>query len=487
MAGREPAPAASAASMYEQELRIPNSLYITGKGHEAQDLEVRYGELASIAGPSGSGKTLLGLHAVTTHLLTHPESHAAWVDTVGGFSARWLKEVVEGRVAEARAQAEDEGGEGVVLGESEEGKIVGGVLDRVWVMRVFNWWGLVEAVGEVRGHVEGEAAVVELPEAVLNEGGGQELKDHVVESSPLSSPPTSPPSSPPPSPQIVSPSPTKCIQPQLLLHPPSQVSFTRGVTEIPDSDAESDEDVLVSGSGQYSPLHDLPTRSQGSQLPHEIPGGPDGDGDDSLPGSPFRPTYAHARGNTEISLSGHTRDDVPITQVPSSPLTFPGSSPLILAAAAEPHCSPEPAIGILVIDTITHPVETLISKAASSSGNLGSSGGTVPAGVAGVYALLEKYFRELGGWAKEWGIGVLLLNNTFQSQSPHEPPAPVLGPMFQHVLDMSVILQNNTSRARRWRAGDSAGGIESIGFEVLHDRGGEWGGRMGVVGVKGKW
>ena len=59
MADREPAPAASAASIFEQELRIPETLYITGKGYEAQDLELRYGELSSIAGPSGSGKTLV--------------------------------------------------------------------------------------------------------------------------------------------------------------------------------------------------------------------------------------------------------------------------------------------------------------------------------------------------------------------------------------------------------------------------------------------
>ena len=59
MANRKPAPAASAASIYEQELRIPETLYTTGKGYEAQGLELRYGELASIAGPSGSGKTLV--------------------------------------------------------------------------------------------------------------------------------------------------------------------------------------------------------------------------------------------------------------------------------------------------------------------------------------------------------------------------------------------------------------------------------------------
>ena len=59
MTDRESAPAAPAASIYEQELQIPESLYVTGKGYEAQDLELRYGELASIAGPSGSGKTLV--------------------------------------------------------------------------------------------------------------------------------------------------------------------------------------------------------------------------------------------------------------------------------------------------------------------------------------------------------------------------------------------------------------------------------------------
>lgn len=59
------------------------------------------------------------------------------------------------------------------------------------------------------------------------------------------------------------------------------------------------------------------------------------------------------------------------------------------------------------------------------------------------------------------------------------------------MLDMSVILQNNTNRTRRgWRASDGAGSIENIGFEVLHDRSGEWGGKIGVVGVvgvQGRW
>ncbi|KAF8445190.1 hypothetical protein BGX38DRAFT_1271401 [Terfezia claveryi] len=495
----EPAPAASAASIYEQEVRIPESLYVTGKGYEAEDIELRYGELASIAGSSGSGKTLLGLHAVTTHLLTHPESHAAWVDTVGGFSARWLKEVVEGRITEARMQAEDEDGERVVLGESEVVKMVGEVLDRVWVMRVFDWWGVVEAVGEVMGHVEGQAAAVEGSEAVFSgdagdhcgngdvvedspreigkmggnmmvSGGGQQLKDQVVESSPLSSPLTSPLSSPLPSCQVGPPSPPLCPQ-KSSLHSPSQVPLVGGVIEIPDSDAESDEEIIVSGSRHHSPLHDLPAHSQNSQHPYEIPGSSDEDGDDTLPGSPLRPT-----------------EDIPITQVPSSPPTISVSSPRAIAAAAEPPGTPESAIGILVIDTITHPIEAMVNKAALSSGYQGGSGGTVPAGVASAYASLEKYFRELGGWAKQWGVGVLLLNNTLRLQPPHEPAAPALGPMFQHMLDMSVILQNNTNRTRRgWRTSDGSGSIENIGFEVLHDRGGGWSGRKGVVGVKERW
>lgn len=323
--------------------------------------------------------------------------------------------MVEGRIAETRVQAEGEAGERVVLGESEAGEIVKGVLDRVWVMRVFDWWGVVEAVGEVREHVEGQvelqgAAVVEggggesgngdavkerkkQDGSVVEEGGGggQEL---MVESSPLSSPPSSLLSSPSPLPRVVPLFP----QPHSPLHPPRQVP---GVVEIPDSDAESDEEILVPESRQYSPLHGVPVRSQGSQLPHEIPGSSDEGEDDALPSSPFQPTYAHARGNTEISFSGHRREDITTAQVPSSP-------PPAAATAAEPPHIPEPAIGILVIDTITHPVEALINKAASSSGYSGGSGGTVPAGVAGAYALLERYFRELSAWVKEWGIAVLV-------------------------------------------------------------------------------
>jgi len=58
--------------------------------------------------------------------------------------------------------------------------------------------------------------------------------------------------------------------------------------------------------------------------------------------------------------------------------------------------------------------------------------------------------------------------------------------MFQHMINMNVILQSNANRTRRgWRATDAGGGMGSIGFEVLHDRGGEWGGKLGVVGVMG--
>jgi len=341
-------------------------------------------------------------------------------------------------------------------------------LDRVWVMRVFDWWGVVEAVGEVRGHVEGQAAVVEALEAVLSgdaggpggngdmvedssremgemkqdgnmvaEGGrGQELNDQVVESSP----PTSPLSSPPPSPQIAPPSPPLCPQ---SLYPPSQAPLTGGVTEIPDSDAGSDEEIIVSGSRQHSPLHNLPIHSQNSQLPDETAGSSGGGGDDSLPGSPFRPTYAHARGNTEIFLGGYTREGIPITQEPSSPPTISGSSPPVITAAAEPPHIPEPAIGILVIDTITHPVEALINKAASSSGY---SGGSVPIGVAGAYALLEKYFRELGGWAKEWGVGVLVsLVSSCGAHGYRHLGYPETTPP-QHHLETSYIPVGITSR-----------------------------------------
>lgn len=373
---------------------------------------------------------------------------------MGGFSARWLKGVVEERIADARTKAASQGeGEGgrVVVGDEEVVKMVEEVLDRVWVMRVFDWWGVEEAVGEVRGYVEGHAVGGESVEADLGggeadvggegngEGGipgpgnGKEEDGNgtgngnaggspVVETSPLSPVPSSPsslPSSPlslpPPSSQII---PPPTLAPQLA--PP-----TRRATEIPDSDAESDEeDILLSPPSlkpSPPPLSASAHHSQYSQLPDEIPGSSDDEGDGSPPGSPelpLLPTYAYARGNTEIHLDGDgEREDIP-PQVASSPPTIPSPSlatPSKNEVSTVHRQSQSPAIGILVVDTITHPVEALVTKAASSSGFIavGGAGGIgteVAPGqaVGGAYALLERYFRELGVWAGEWGVGVLV-------------------------------------------------------------------------------
>ena len=97
---------------------------------------------------------------MTTHLLTHPTSHAAWIDTVGSFSPGFLKRVVEERIVCARMEVERQ--EDAVKGKlsvEEVSRMVEGVLDRVWVMRAFDLWGVIEAVGEVRGHVEANIEV----------------------------------------------------------------------------------------------------------------------------------------------------------------------------------------------------------------------------------------------------------------------------------------------------------------------------------------
>jgi hypothetical protein len=75
------------------------------------------------------------MHALTTHLLAHPESQAAWVDSLGTFSPALLQRIVADRA------------QGMVEVS------VGSVLDRVQIMRVFDMYGVIEAMDELKqGH-----------------------------------------------------------------------------------------------------------------------------------------------------------------------------------------------------------------------------------------------------------------------------------------------------------------------------------------------
>ncbi|PUU80479.1 hypothetical protein B9Z19DRAFT_1079489 [Tuber borchii] len=97
-----------------------------------------YGLLTSISGVSATGKSLIAMHALTTHLLLHFNSSAAWVDTLGTFSPSLLQQVVSSRT-------------------SNDSKTTSNVLDRVQIMRVFDIHGLMEAIDELRtGHLDRE-------------------------------------------------------------------------------------------------------------------------------------------------------------------------------------------------------------------------------------------------------------------------------------------------------------------------------------------
>lgn len=115
----------------------------------------RYGEITSIAGATGTGKTLLVFHAITSHLLATSTGEVAFVDTTGAFSPLRLQNILVSRLArrgvEARhTESVHDGVPADLVPEWEEYKSQATrLLDRVQVMRVFDFAGVVEAVGEV--------------------------------------------------------------------------------------------------------------------------------------------------------------------------------------------------------------------------------------------------------------------------------------------------------------------------------------------------
>ncbi|MCJ1436757.1 hypothetical protein MMC27_006139 [Xylographa pallens] len=116
----------------------------------------RYGEITSLAGASGMGKTLITLHAIASHLIGHPAGEAAIIDTTGSFSPVRLQDVIVCRLHQTGVVRYQQSGYvyekvSVEVGaeslESLRGKAAE-MLDRVKVMRVFDYAGVIEAIGE---------------------------------------------------------------------------------------------------------------------------------------------------------------------------------------------------------------------------------------------------------------------------------------------------------------------------------------------------
>ncbi|KAI9812153.1 MAG: hypothetical protein M1827_004819 [Pycnora praestabilis] len=133
-----------------------------GTGHPAVDTLAlaggfKYGSITAVSGALGTGKTLVALHVLTTHLLAHPESQVAVIDTTGSFSPFRMYDVVLARLLKEQEVKERAlGGTKVVGGQEGEDlrRKAEEMLDRVQVMRVFDFYGVIDAVGEIRERME---------------------------------------------------------------------------------------------------------------------------------------------------------------------------------------------------------------------------------------------------------------------------------------------------------------------------------------------
>ena len=104
----------------------------------------------------------LGYHAIASHLLTHKLGEVAFIDTTGSFSPLRLRNVFAYRL-EAKIQHNSYRESGYMyekrtsrLENSKEAMIeeATSMLDRVKVMRVFDFAGVVEAISEVNELIE---------------------------------------------------------------------------------------------------------------------------------------------------------------------------------------------------------------------------------------------------------------------------------------------------------------------------------------------
>lgn len=96
---------------------------------------------------------------MASHLLEHEESEVAFVDTTGSFSPLRLRDVIAFRLSrrdqgggyrqEGYVYERVSGDSGVDAMDDGANRLVLKMLDRVKVMRVFDFAGVVEAIGEV--------------------------------------------------------------------------------------------------------------------------------------------------------------------------------------------------------------------------------------------------------------------------------------------------------------------------------------------------
>ncbi|MCJ1468400.1 hypothetical protein MMC07_007028 [Pseudocyphellaria aurata] len=117
----------------------------------------RYGEVTSIAGASGSGKTLFAFHAIASHLLHSAEGDVAFIDTTGSFSPLRLRNVLASRLESQSPRLEccqvgyvyENRDSSAAANDDKLKEQATRLLDRVRVMRAFDFAGVIEALGEI--------------------------------------------------------------------------------------------------------------------------------------------------------------------------------------------------------------------------------------------------------------------------------------------------------------------------------------------------
>ncbi|KAL9610679.1 MAG: hypothetical protein Q9167_004627 [Letrouitia subvulpina] len=117
----------------------------------------RYGEITSITGTKGSGKTTLALQAVASHLLFDDHCEVAFVDTTGSLDLLRLRNVIASQMRKRYRETDFLQSEYMYrkkdVSSSATDELVknqiDSVLDRIKLMRVFDFTGLVEAVSEI--------------------------------------------------------------------------------------------------------------------------------------------------------------------------------------------------------------------------------------------------------------------------------------------------------------------------------------------------
>ncbi|ORY12493.1 hypothetical protein BCR34DRAFT_296971 [Clohesyomyces aquaticus] len=105
---------------------------------------LRRASLVCVSGEVGSGQVGLSLSLLASHLLDHPTSTAAVIDTTGNLDVLRIYATLASRLRKTPPQQSD------VIDHADAEDIAAKILDRVKIMRVFDLEGIVEAVGEIR-------------------------------------------------------------------------------------------------------------------------------------------------------------------------------------------------------------------------------------------------------------------------------------------------------------------------------------------------